>query len=141
MQRDPYNRRKSPTPYHFMKLQPDRFDTLAINAYGPGWIAVNGQRMEHSLIVGSQGRLEDWNCSGVESLSEEHFERLAEDQPELVVFGSGSRLRFVSPALLRGLIAKGIGVETMDTMAACRTYNILAGEGRKVVAALIIENS
>jgi uncharacterized protein len=124
-----------------MKLQPDRFDTLAINAYGPGWIAVNGQRMEHSLIVSSQGRLEDWNCSGVESLSEEHFERLAEDQPELVVFGSGSRLRFVSPALLRGLIAKGIGVETMDTMAACRTYNILAGEGRKVVAALIIENS
>lgn len=124
-----------------MKLQPDRFDTLAINAYGPGWVAVNGQRMEHSLIVSSQGRLEDWNCDGLTNLSAEHFDRLADDQPELVVFGSGSRLRFVSPALLRGLIAKGIGVETMDTMAACRTYNILAGEGRKVVAALIIENS
>ena len=124
-----------------MKLQPDRFDTLAINAYGPGWIAVNGQRMEHSLIVSSQGRLENWNCNSVESLSQEHFDRLAEDQPELVVFGSGSRLRFVSPALLRGLIAKGIGVETMDTMAACRTYNILAGEGRKVVAALIVDNT
>ncbi len=124
-----------------MKLQPDRFDTLAINAYGPGWIAVNGQRMEHSLIVSSQGRLENWNCDGLASLSVEHFDRLADDLPELVVFGSGSRLRFVSPTLLRGLIAKGIGVETMDTMAACRTYNILAGEGRKVVAALIIENN
>lgn len=124
-----------------MKLQPDRFDTLAINAYGPGWIAVNGQRMEHSLIVSSQGRLENWNCDGLANLSAEHFDRLADDLPELVVFGSGARLSFVSPALLRGLIAKGIGVETMDTMAACRTYNILAGEGRKVVAALIIENS
>ncbi|GAB3188792.1 Mth938-like domain-containing protein [Hydrogenophaga aquatica] len=122
-----------------MKLQPDRFDTLAINAYGPGWIAVNGQRMEHSLIVSSQGRLENWECDGLESLSAAHFDRLADDQPELVVFGSGSRLRFVPPALLRGLIERGIGVETMDTMAACRTYNILAGEGRKVVAALLIE--
>jgi len=124
-----------------MKLQPDRFDTLAINAYGPGWIAVNGQRMEHSLIVSSQGRMENWNCDGLASLSAEHFDRLADDLPELVVFGSGARLSFISPALLRGLIAKGIGVETMDTMAASRTYNILAGEGRKVVAALIIENN
>jgi uncharacterized protein len=126
-------------PTHPMKLQPDRFDTLAINAYGPGWVAVNGQRFEHSLIVSSQGRLDDWRCEGLASLSAEHFDRLADDQPELVVFGSGSQLRFVPPSLLRGLISKGIGVETMDTMAACRTFNILAGEGRKVVAALIIE--
>jgi len=56
-----------------------------------------------------------------------------------VIFGSGQRLRFVSPALLRGLITRGIGVETMDTIAACRTYNILAQEGRRVVAALLLE--
>ena len=61
------------------------------------------------------------------------------EPPELVVFGSGARLRFAPPALLRGLMARRIGVETMDTAAACRTYNILAGEGRRVVAALLLE--
>ena len=59
----------------------------------------------------------------------------------MVIFGSGAKLRFVSPALLRGLIERGIGVETMDTAAACRTYNILAQEGRRVVAALLLETS
>ena len=63
----------------------------------------------------------------------------AAEPPELVVFGSGTRLRFAPPALLRGLMARRIGVETMDTAAACRTYNILAGEGRRVVAALLLE--
>ena len=72
-------------------------------------------------------------------LTPAHFDRLGANQPELVIFGSGQRLRFPSPGLLRGLIERGIGVETMDTMAACRTYNILAGEGRKVVAALLLE--
>ncbi len=59
--------------------------------------------------------------------------------PELVIFGSGERIRFVAPALLRPLIERGIGVETMDTGAACRTYNVLASEGRTVVAALLLE--
>ena len=122
-----------------MKLQPDRFDTLSINAYGDGWIAVNGEKKHESLIVSSQGRCEGWGCASFEALSAEDFDRLAEDEPEVIIFGSGLRLRFVSPALLRGLIARGIGVETMDTAAACRTYNILAGEGRKVVVALLLE--
>ena len=59
--------------------------------------------------------------------------------PELVIFGSGQRLRFVAPALLRPLIERRVGVETMDTAAACRTYNVLASEGRAVVAALLLE--
>jgi uncharacterized protein len=57
----------------------------------------------------------------------------------VVVFGSGVRLRFLRPSLIRGLIERRIGIETMDTAAACRTYNILAGEGRRVVAALLLE--
>ena len=127
-----------------MKLQPDRFDTLSINAHGPDWLAVNGQRFDHSVVVSSQGQLEAWDCSAWADLSGGHFARLAElsaERPELVVFGSGVRLRFVSPALLRPLIDLGIGVETMDTMAAARTYNILAGEGRRVVAALLLERT
>jgi len=124
-----------------MKLQPDRVDTLSIQAHGPGWVAVNGQRYAHSVVVSSQGRLTDWGCQQASELTAEHFATLAQDNPELVIFGSGERLRFVSPALLRPLIERGIGVETMDTMAAARTYNILAGEGRRVVAALLIEST
>jgi uncharacterized protein len=122
-----------------MKLQPDRFDTLSINAYGEDWIAVNGEKKHHSLVVSSQGSCFDWGCARFEELALEHFDQLAADGPEVVIFGSGLRLRFVSPALLRGLITRGIGVETMDTIAACRTYNILAQEGRRVVAALLLE--
>ncbi|NIC41896.1 Mth938-like domain-containing protein [Aquabacterium sp. A08] len=122
-----------------MKLQPDRVDTLSITAHGPGWVAVNGQRRDASVVVSSQGRLSDWDCRSAADLTADHFAQLAEDGPELVIYGSGARLRFVSPALLRPLIERGIGVETMDTMAAARTYNILAGEGRRVVVALLIE--
>ena len=62
-------------------------------------------------------------------------------RPELVIFGSGARHRFVPAALLRGLIERGIGVETMDTAAACRTYNVLASEGRAVLAVLLLDPS
>jgi uncharacterized protein len=60
-------------------------------------------------------------------------------KPELVVFGSGNKLRFARPALYRGLISARIGIETMDLAAACRTYNVLSSEGRSVLAALLIE--
>ena len=74
-------------------------------------------------------------------MSAGHFEEIASLRPELVIFGSGSRLRFVPPAFFSGLMSLRIGVETMDTLAACRTYNILAGEGRHVIAALLIESA
>lgn len=124
-----------------MKLQPDRFDTLFINAYAEDWIAVSGEKKHHSVVVSSQGQCSDWSCRSFAELSQDHFDRLAADQPEVVIFGSGAKLRFVSPALLRGLIERGIGVETMDTAAACRTYNILAQEGRRVVGALLLESA
>ena len=76
---------------------------------------------------------------GVEQLLAEHFEQALALQPELVIFGSGARHRFISPALVRCLIERGIGVEMMDTAAACRTYNVLASEGRAVLAALLLE--
>ncbi len=126
-----------------MKLQPDRSDSPTILGYGPGWIGIGHQgvaeKFEHSLVIGSRGEKMDWQCGRFEDLSAEHFERLAELRPEVVIFGSGERLRFVAPQHLRQLMALRIGVETMDTVAACRTYNILAGEGRHVVAALLLE--
>lgn len=125
-----------------MKLHADKPDQLSVTAYGDGWIAVNKERHSSSLVLGSHGTVRPWEVSRLEALTVEHFAGLLEDgvpAPELVLFGSGSRLRFVPAALLRPLIERRIGVETMDTAAACRTFNILAGEGRRVVAALLIE--
>jgi uncharacterized protein len=123
-----------------MKLQPDRIDTLSVTGYGPGWVGLQGEKVTHSVVITSGGQRFDWQCSSFETLTAAHFEQLAQLPVELVVFGSGNRLRFVSPAWLAGLIQKQTGVETMDTQAACRTYNILAGEGRQVAAALLIES-
>jgi len=126
-----------------MKLHADKLDFQSITAYGPGWVAVNGQRHTSSLLLASTGTPQPWQCSSFEDLSEAHFEALlslSNEPPELVVFGSGSRLRFVRPALVASLMHKRIGLETMDTAAACRTFNILAAEGRRVIAALLLEN-
>ena len=126
-----------------MKLQPDRLDVQSILGYGPGWVGLgsNGvaEKINHSVVIGARGERFNWNCTRFEELTENHFALLVADKPELVLFGSGTRLRFPPPAFLRTLIEHRIGIETMDTLAACRTYNILAGEGRKVIAALLIE--
>ena len=126
-----------------MKLQPDRLDVQSILAYGAGWVGLgnNGvaEKIDYSVVIGSRGEKLPWDCQRFEQLTAEHFALLAGMKPELVIFGSGDRLRFPPPAFLRGLMERRIGLETMDTLAACRTYNILAGEGRHVVAALLIE--
>ena len=124
-----------------MKLQPDKSTAQSITGYGAGWIAVDGERIDSSVVISSSGLRQAWNCHSFADLSAGHFAELATIDAELVVFGSGDRLRFPPGAWLSALMGKRIGLETMDTRAACRTYNILAGEGRRVVAALLIENS
>ena len=121
-----------------MKFQPDSTQGPTITGYGPGWVAVNGQQLDTHLIVDSRSGSTPWNCGGFEALSGADFEIFAKLEPELVLFGSGDRIRFPKPEWLQALYARRIGVETMDTQAACRTYNFLAGEGRKVVAALLV---
>lgn len=122
-----------------MKLHPDKFDVQAITGYGPGWIGINGEKIGHSVVISSQGQRLAWNCESFDTLTAAHFELLAAQDAELVLFGSGRKQRFPPAAWLAGLMARRIGLETMDTEAACRTYNILAGEGRHVVAALLLE--
>ena len=122
-----------------MKLQPDRSLAPTITGHGPGWVAVNGERITHSVIVGSDGQRIAWSATGFEALDASHFAPLADLGVEVVLFGSGARIRFPRPAWIAPLAARRIGLETMDTLAACRTYNILAGEGRHVIAALLIE--
>jgi uncharacterized protein len=122
-----------------MKLQPDQFDVQAISGYGPGWVGVNGEKITHSVIVASTGERIAWNASRFDELGPDHFAELAKLGPEVAIFGSGGRIRFPKPAWLKPLIEAGVGLETMDTAAACRTYNILAQEGRKVAVALLLE--
>ena len=122
-----------------MKLQPDRIETQSVTAYGPGWVAIQGEKIEHSVLITSEGVRLDWQCKCFDDLGPQHFAQLAELEVELVIFGSGERLRFPQPEWQVGLMQRRVGLETMDTQAACRTYNILAGEGRKVAAALLIE--
>jgi len=122
-----------------MKLQPDRIENTSVRAHGPGWLQIGDTTYRHSLLLCADGRIQPWDCTRHADIALPHFALLAAWQPELLLLGSGARLRFVAPALLRPLIDAGIGVETMDTLAAARTYNILAGEGRRVAAALLIE--
>jgi uncharacterized protein len=123
-----------------MKLEPDNFDVQTIQGYGIGWVGVQGEKITNSVILGSKGQRLDWQCSRFEDLTAAHFAQLAEFDAELVIFGSGHRIRFPQAAWLQPLMAKRMGLETMDTGAACRTYNILAGEGRRVIVALVLED-
>jgi len=121
-----------------MKLTPDPAQASTVTGYGPDWVAINGEKFTSSLVISTLAAPYFWECARFEDLQASHFERLAAMDTELVIFGSGARIRFAQPALMQSLYARGIGVETMDTQAACRTYNFLAGEGRKVVAALLL---
>jgi uncharacterized protein len=125
-----------------VKLQAERIEgTNAIARHSLDGVIVNGAEHRHSVIVPWQGAVLPWQVASFEALTEAHFEALAAMKPELVIFGSGARIRFPKPALLRPLMALRVGIETMDTPAACRTYNVLLAEGRSVVAALLFETA
>lgn len=122
-----------------MKFQPDIASGVnVITRHEPGRLWVGTALHTHSVLVPWQGPVLAWPAAQPEALTIEHFEQIAALQPEVVIFGSGERLRFVSPALLQPLMALRIGIETMDTAAACRTYNVLVSEQRRALAALLL---
>jgi uncharacterized protein len=123
-----------------LKLQPDRSDAQIISGYGPGWVGVGTEKITHNVVIASGGKRLEW-ASHFEELGPEDFRVLADLNVEVVIFGSGSRIRFPKPAWIVPLAERRIGIETMDTAAACRTYNILAQEGRDVAVALLLEAS
>lgn len=123
-----------------MKLHADRPQgPNAITRHGPAGVIVGGVEYRSSVIVPWQGLVAAWPVRRFEDLHESHFAALAQLAPELVILGSGARLRFPAAPLLRPLIARAIGIESMDTGAACRTYNVLFSEGRAVIAALLFD--
>ena len=120
-----------------MKFQATAFARQnAFTGYGEGYVMVNGERHTRSLIVLAD-RVLPWPVPGIEALVAEHLDAILATRPEVVLLGTGARLRFPAPALAAPLARAGIGLEVMDVPAACRTYNILAAEDRAVVAALV----
>ena len=108
-----------------------------ITGYGEGYVAVNGERRESSVIV-LPDRLVAWEASEFSGLTPEHFSVFETLDVEIVLLGTGPKQRFPHPRLTAALAAKRIGLEVMDVQAACRTYNILVAEERKVAAALLL---
>ena len=106
--------------------------------YGAGYFAVNHVRYEKSMVVSPQEVVE-WRVGSFEALVAEDFGFIAGLKPDIVIFGTGPIQRFPRPALARALASAGVGLEVMDSQAACRTYNILVAEGRKVIAAILVE--
>jgi uncharacterized protein len=121
-----------------MKFQPDRAEGVnVITRHEPGRVWVGSVCFEGSVIVPWTGTPLPWQAACMDNLSEESFSKLLSLKPELVIFGSGHRIRFPKAQWLRGLVQARVGLEAMDTAAACRTYNVLASERRSVVAALL----
>ena len=110
-----------------------------IQSHDKGQIMVNEQVFTSSIVIGTDQILPDWPPNKISDLTSAHFELLLELNPEIVIFGSGEKQHFPSPELLAPLIRKGIGLESMTTAAACRTYNVLVSEYRRVVVALLLE--
>ena len=109
-----------------------------ITGYGEGYVEVNRERHVRSLVVMPERLWTDWNATTFEALAADHFEALAALGREVILLGTGNLLRFPPPELMRSLNQAGIGLEVMDVPAACRTYNILVAEERKVAAALLL---
>jgi uncharacterized protein len=105
--------------------------------YGAGYVSVNNVRYERSVLV-TPSSVSDWPVAGFENLLPADFQFIAALKAEIVLVGTGPVQRFPRPELARALAASGAGIEIMDSMAACRTYNILAAEGRGVVAAILL---
>ena len=123
-----------------MKLHLDQPGAINfITACEPAYVQVNQARYTASLIVLTHRVIEAWRPDRFAALAEQDFDELAGLGADIVLLGTGRTLRFPHPRLTRALMERRIGLEVMDAGAACRTYNILAGEGRKVAAALIFD--
>lgn len=125
-----------------MKLhQSDTQKYQTVTGYDQTGVEINAERYNYSLVVLPEMAPRAWDAPNFESLTVEHFDVIGADDPDVVILGTGARQRFIHPRLTAALTLRRIGVECMDSQAACRTYNILMGEGRKVALALIIDTA
>ena len=121
-----------------MKIERELADGRNLfTGYGAGYVEVNGKRHTGSVVVNGAA-VREWSARSVDALAPEDLAAIVEARPEILLIGTGANFQFPDPATLAPLHAARLGVEVMDTPAACRTYNILMAEGRNVMAALIL---
>jgi uncharacterized protein len=121
-----------------MKLTDDRLAGInLVRSYSPGELRIGETVLRSSCLVRADRIVSDWRPQTMAELTVQDLDAVLALQPEIVVIGSGPRQHFPAPELMAAVLSRGIGCEVMDTGAACRTYNILASEGRRVVAALL----
>ena len=121
-----------------MRFAQDSADNNSIQAYRQGEIIINERKINRSAVVTADVIVE-WPPQHFDDITAEHLDQLADYQPEIVILGTGVRQQFPPAYFMAGLQTRGIGVEVMNTDAACRTFNVLLSEGRRVVAAMILE--
>ena len=118
-----------------MRFAQDTFAINSIRDYGRGQIVLGDRIVTRSVIITPDAVIEDWPPQSMADLTATHLQQLGDLQPEIVLLGTGADLQFPPPETGIGLQAAGIGLEIMATDAACRTFNILLAEERRVVAA------
>ena len=121
-----------------MKISLDSGPHLVVTGTGPGWIRVGTEEVRHNVVLTPQSVVPGWAPNGFDALAADDFASLLAHEPEIVILGTGPAQRFPHPRLLAALSAAHVGVESMATPAACRTFNILSAEGRRAIAALIV---
>jgi len=109
-----------------------------LRGVGPEGVLVNESRIARSFILSPMTLIEDWRPSAVDDLAAPDMEPLLALQPSVVILGTGARQKFPSSAVMAACLTQGIGIEVMDNAAAARTFNVLATEGRKVVAGFLL---
>lgn len=114
-------------------------DLNLVTSYAADRITVGETTYATSLILAPQQLIAPWGTASAQALGAADFTLMLDLDPEVLLLGTGRRLHFPPPAITRGVFEQSVGLEVMTTAAACRTYNILANEGRRVIAALIIE--
>lgn len=123
-----------------MKFTRDQNSKVTIRGVEPGAIKVGDQLIRDNVALTVDKVIRDWQPSVIEELTEDDFEPLIASGPEMILLGTGSKPVFPPRELVFALARRGIGLETMDTAAACRTFNILVGDGRRVAAVLIVKD-
>lgn len=121
-----------------MKLSQEIGGGYRIRSYEPGRLRINESVLDRSVVVAPDQLVADWEPQTLGELRSDHLQTVLALNPEVVILGTGTVQRFPDRAILQRILMTGIGIEVMETGAACRTYNILMAEDRRVVAALLL---
>ena len=121
-----------------MQLDLDRTDGNFIHSFERGRLRINNRLMTEPVIVTATEIFAGWSPPDIPELDITSFAIALQQEPDVILFGTGMRQRFPSPQVMTGIMKQGIGFEVMDTAAACRTFNVLSAEQRRVVAALLL---